>query len=1063
MDSKSSPYLLGLDLGVQSVGWTIIDFDNDGKPCGIRRAGVRCFDSGVGSETEIAMGKDESANKPRRDARLQRRQTWRRARRLKKVFLTLQNAGLLPHEPVHSSEERHQLLLKLDAELAKQYLPPDDRIAAHLLPYRLRYLALDQNLLPFAIGRALYHLAQRRGFLSNRKANKKDDDEGVVKEGIKKIREDMEHTSARTLGEYYASLDPEEKRIRERWTSRQMYLDEFEKIWAAQQSHHPELLTEQWKQRIHEAIFYQRPLKSQKGLIGICELEPDQKRGPLASLEAQRFRYLQKVNDLEIATPEGQILRLDGEQRQKLIDLMENQVEISFDKIRTLFGLKKQRRKKVEGEEAQTEEPKYTFNLEAGGEKKLKGNVTLVRLKNELSDELAKLTPERLANMIADLIEYEKKDALEKRLVERYGLSPDKAGVVSDIPLEDGYCSLSLKALKKLLPLMEAGIRFATARKQVYGEYSGASKMCDYLPPVLEAKSQLRNPVVTRGLTELRKVVNEIVRIHGKPAFIHVELARDLKRSRKQREDITKQNRQNEKAREDAKKRILKEMSSQEPRSGDILKVLLAEECDWTCPYTGEHFGMSDLLGASPKFDIEHIIPFSRSLDNSFINKTLCYHEENRNIKKNQTPFEAYCGQPDKYSEIIARVKRFKGSAGHAKLKKFLQEKMDEDFSARHLQDTRYMSRLATEYLGLLYGGVIDAEGRRRIQVSAGRITAFLRDEWGLNAILNDGGNEKNREDHRHHAVDAIVIALTYSQTVEYLSRAAEQAEEWGRRLFAPMDKPWTTFLDDIRRAIDAINISYRVNRRVSGALHEETYYSNAYKSQDKNGKPVEYRHVRKPLVNMSMDEINSIVDPTIRDIVREKLEKLGGEPRKAFADQNNLPYIQSKGGRLIPIKKARIRKKVSVIPLNKQNTRFAAPGSNHHMEIVAVLNDKGEEVEWEGHIVSLFEAYRRRKAHEPVIRDKRHDYGANKKFKFSLAGGEYLMMEVESGKESLVRTVVISERSLEFRLHNDARPITVLKKISKARITSSPSALFKRKARKVLVDPLGNILPAND
>ena len=340
----------------------------------------------------------------------------------------------------------------------------------------------------------------------------------------------------------------------------------------------------------------------------------------------------------------------------------------------------------------------------------------MARLKNELGDELDKLTPEQLANMIKDLIEYEKKEALEKRLVERYGMSPDKATVTSDITLEDGYCSLSLKALRKLLPLMEGGIHFATARKQIYGEYSGASKKCDFLPPVFDksrrgntdgfiAKSQLRNPVVTRGLTELRKVVNAIIRIYGKPAFIHVELARDLKRSRKQREDITKQNRQNEKAREDAKKRIIKEIGGQEPKRGDILKVLLAEESNWECPYTGKPISMSELIGSTPKFDIEHIIPFSRSFDNSFINKTLCYHEENRNIKKNQTPFQAYSGHTDKYSEIIARVKRFKGSAAHAKLRKFIQDKVDEDFSARQLQDTRYMSRLATEYLGLLYGG----------------------------------------------------------------------------------------------------------------------------------------------------------------------------------------------------------------------------------------------------------------------------------------------------------------------------------------------------------------------
>ncbi len=305
------------------------------------------------------------------------------------------------------------------------------------------------------------------------------------------------------------------------------------------------------------------------------------------------------------------------------------------------------------------------------------------------------------------------------------------------------------------------------------------------------------------------------------------------------------------------------------------------------------------------------------------------------------------------------------------------------------------------------------------------------------------------------------MIALSDSQTVEYLSRAAETAAEWGRRLFSPIDKPWATFLEDVRRAVDIINVSYRVNRRVSGALHEETYYSNAYKSQDKNGESGEYRHVRKPLVRMSIDEINSIVDPTIRDLVQEKLEKIGGEPKKAFADPNNLPYIQSKGGRLIPIKKARIRKNINVIPLNKQNTRFAAPGSNHHMEIVAIMNDKGEEIEWEGNIVSLFEAYRRRKAHEPVIRDKRYDWGLNKKFKFSLAGGEYLELE----NKKLVRITVISGDKIEFRLHNDARPITMLRKEKGARagLSKTADALRKAKARKVVVDPLGNVIPAND
>ena len=223
-------------------------------PC----AGVRCFDSGVGSESDIASGRDESANLNRRQARLQRRQTWRRARRRAKVLRILQAAGLLPSGPVRTPDQRHELILKLDADLAPGFLPEGDRVAAHLLPYRLRALGLDGPLPPFALGRALFHLAQRRGFLSNRKSSaKKDEDEGKVKAGIADLETEIGQAGARTLGEYFAGLDPEEQRIRSRYTHRQMYLDEFEKLWCAQRPH-VAALTEQRKDEIQRAIFHQR-------------------------------------------------------------------------------------------------------------------------------------------------------------------------------------------------------------------------------------------------------------------------------------------------------------------------------------------------------------------------------------------------------------------------------------------------------------------------------------------------------------------------------------------------------------------------------------------------------------------------------------------------------------------------------------------------------------------------------------------------------------------------------------------------------------------------------------
>ena len=178
------------------MGWAIIDIDAEDRPVGVRALGVRCFDSGVGSETEISAGKDESSNAKRRQARLQRRQLWRRARRQAKVFRFLQAAGLLPAEPSRTPDQRHDPLLKLDKRLAADFLPPDDRVAAHLLPYRLRCSALDGPLPAFALGRALLHL-ETGGFLSNRKSPaKRDEDEGQIKAAIGELAEAIQATGA---------------------------------------------------------------------------------------------------------------------------------------------------------------------------------------------------------------------------------------------------------------------------------------------------------------------------------------------------------------------------------------------------------------------------------------------------------------------------------------------------------------------------------------------------------------------------------------------------------------------------------------------------------------------------------------------------------------------------------------------------------------------------------------------------------------------------------------------------------------------------------------------------
>ncbi|MFH0937844.1 MAG: type II CRISPR RNA-guided endonuclease Cas9 [Planctomycetota bacterium] len=207
----SAPYILGLDAGVGSIGWAMLNADSKS----ILRTGVRVFEAGV--EGDIESGRDESRNLKRRQMRLQRRNLWRRARRLRKIFRLLQRATLLPAGEIKTPQQRDELLKNLDRELLALATHANH---ANLLPYHLRARALDHQLDPREFGRALYHLAQRRGFLSNRKeAAKPDEKLGKVKQGIGEIWEGMKTKNARTLGEYFAGLDPQQRRIRQRWTA----------------------------------------------------------------------------------------------------------------------------------------------------------------------------------------------------------------------------------------------------------------------------------------------------------------------------------------------------------------------------------------------------------------------------------------------------------------------------------------------------------------------------------------------------------------------------------------------------------------------------------------------------------------------------------------------------------------------------------------------------------------------------------------------------------------------------------------------------------------------------
>lgn len=1070
-DSLAQDYVLGVDLGSASLGWAVIGLDETGMASCLLRAGVRLFDPAVDGDYE--KGQDESNAVARRAARLIRRQLRRRAARQSELFSLLQGHGLLPPYEggkADTSQQRHTILNALDREIAAKWTKSGGagaQAAIELPLYLLRKTALDAALEPYELGRVFYHLSQRRGYRSNRKEQassketsgkaKKADDFGAVEGGIKELKEAMR--PFRTLGEYFASLDPHTQKVRRRWTSRKMYEDEFAFIWEKQSTFHPELLTEELHHQIKRLLFYQRPIKAQSHLIGDCELEPGERRAAWATLEAQQFRVLQKVNDLEIILP-GQVtgIPLTAEQRQIVLDLLEHSAEVTFKKIRKALGLAEN----------------IGFNLQRGGEIKLKGNLTNALMAVVFAERWLEMSDEDKKQVVEDWRTIEQKDSLIRRAIEHWNLDEAGALWLADKPAPNGYCMYSRKAIRKLLPLMATGMRFKAAEKEVYGNRLTGGEVHDRIPPVRSALKTLRNPAVERALTELRKVVNALVGEYGKPAEVRIELARDLKKPRHERAKAVSYNRDRERQRTAAKEKMLRELGPgfQHPSRADVEKALLWEECQGECPYTGKRFPFSSLFGENPPLQVEHIIPFSRIPDDSFQNKTLCYHEENQ-YKGNRTPFEAY-GSSDKYQEILDRVKNWR-TLNPGKQRRFELRTLEEleGFSERQLNDTRYASKLACELVGTLYGGrdvKTDTGSRQVVFASSGMVTATLRKAWGLEAILREAAPSTNgqsrgkpRTDHRHHAIDAITIALSRPKMIAALSSYNAQDPYWPQngRTAPKIQSPWKDFIDSIRPHFEQMLVSHRPEHRLTGALHDETNYGRPRKE---DGKDVV--HIRKQVEGLSAGDIENIVDPAVREVVRAKAILFGGDLKKWTPKEGSedWPLLTTKTGKKIPIKRVRIKKVLGVETIGKgERERHVALSSNHHVAIFALLDERGRETRWESIVVSLLETMERKRKGLPLIQTSYPETG-DYVFKFSLMGGDTVLLHKDCDhKKDLcnpsvwrLRTIGSNGQLSMVRI-NDAR---LKADIQKAKEWWSPTqdALRKLDAVKVVIDSLGRI-----
>lgn len=945
--------VLGLDIGVRSVGWAVLDLANRK----IVRTGVRIFDAGV--EGVVEKGRDVSRAAARREARLRRRQTERKVRRMVKLALILQEAGLLPAGNIRDPQARHEFISKLDQGLGERYAIPEQAV----LPYVLRTRALDEKLEPYELGRALYHLAQRRGFKSNRKSATKETDKlGKVKGTIKSLGEEMKAAGARTLGEflYNKKVDDPKAALRgaEHYTHRDMYKGEFERIWEEQKKHYPNLLTDNLMKEIGDetapsSFFYQRPLKSQKHLIGKCQLEPGQHRAPRALRIAQRFRMLETVNRLKIIDANGSSQSLTPEQRTTLLAKLDCTKRPDFGDIRKWLKLDEHIR----------------FNLETEGVKSVCGNKTGDALSSRFTRKRWSLLSETEKERICETFyAVEDEEELVRIAIQDWGLDEDRARKVADAVPEDGYFRFSEKALNKLMPLLESGSDVETAIRSAYPGSRIASEKRGYLPHVLSTV-QLRNPAVVRALTEVRKVVNAVIREYGLPGRIRVELARDMKRNREERQNISKDISQRTKERESAREALTSgEFGLKEPTARDIEKYLLWRESGPMCVYCGKTLGGSTLF--TGETHVDHIIPRKLSLDNSFVNKVVCCSKCNSE-KADRTPHEAFSHDQQRWGRIQERVGKLQSEYRREKLKRVVMTREEAEeyytgFTKSQLNDTKYASREAGNYLGLLYGGRVDADGKLTVQVTKGGITSEMRNALQMNSIPAQIGDwifdpdekrGKNRGDHRQHAVDALAIALSSPDVVKLLSDAYASSDTAGKQAkkeiwsaFAAK-AAWPSFLDDAKSAVEGVAVSHRPRRRVRGKLFDD--------------------------------------NPVSPEAVTRKSGDIGES------------YIQ--------------------IGKDKAHLRLLKSGGNHHIEVWEARDKKGR-VTWKGRAVTLYEAYQRVKAGQPVVQ---RDHGPGTKFKFTLAVGDTIEL-TEGGKPKLYQVcsvwkVAPGSCRVQFKPHNDA------------------------------------------
>lgn len=901
--------VLGLDIGISSIGFALID--EDAKK--IEVMGVHLFDAAENPKNGSSLAQ------PRREARGSRRLVRRRTMRKKALIRLFREQGFSDVEKITP-----------DVEKGIPPLTKDD-----LSPWKLRSEGLERKLTDLEFMRALYHMAKHRGFQSNRKDSSKAVD-AKMNAAMDKLKQDFSKLGKETIGAHLNSL-PKQRNSNGEYSHtvrREMVDEEIDKIFEKQRGFENPKATQEIQDQVRKIIIPQRPLKSVDHMRGNCTHLPEEKRAPKCSFSAEQFLFYSKLNNLKLLTASGE-QPITPEMRKKLWEEALESSSISYSHIRAIWEISPDVRFNL----VNYDSPKNSKNNDEKNVGKLedcekdkffefKGYSTLRKIikahNSALWDQWKEniLILDHIAESVSFLFDAEQ---IENKLKENAHLANAPQELLDKIIKINSFSktvNLSIEAISILLPHLREGKRYdeAVSSARESGKFQDHQKAQASLklPPLLKTN----NPVVDRAVAQTRKIINAVIQRYGKPYTIRIELARELGKNFAKRKQIEKSQNDNKKKNDTIKVKIRNKFKFEAKRA-DVIKYKLWIEQKKRCAYSGDDINQENLFDGET-CEVDHILPLRRSYDDSYMNKVLVFTKMNRD-KINLTPYERWGGNEERWREL----ENFSKELPEKKRRNFLLKNfnaVENDWKTRHLNDTRYIARYFKEHVEKHF---------HKVETISGGITSYLRHRWGL-------GIKDREKDHKHHGVDAAIIACTSMAVVQRVTEFDKRLEWENLKKVIPAatkpytPAPWEEFREDVERCKEKLFVSRLPNRKLRGEAHKATIFS--YRKLNPEGKKV-IKRIR--LASLTSQDLEKMVDKDrnlkLYNVLAERLKANNSDPKKAFSKPVYMP--RNDGSQGPQIKGIRIYENASGIPIRKG---YAGNGDMVRVDVFSKPNKKG-------------------------------------------------------------------------------------------------------------------------